>query len=301
MRSALRKFAPLPAQMPGAESDTPERIALGKALFFDVRLSINDQQSCASCHRVGEGQAGVDGLRFSPGAKGQLGSRNSPTVLNAGWHKTLFWDGRAKDLADQAKQPILNPIEMGMPNPAHVVEKLSEIPEYRAAFAQAFPGANPALTYDNLGEAIASFERTLRSESRFDDFLKGDKAALGAQEQNGLAAFLKVNCVRCHDGPLLGGELFEKLGKEHPFPYGEEDGRMAVTGKPEDRMVFKVPSLRNVALTGPWFHNGSGETLQDTVRVMGRIQLGATLTDQEVADIVAFLGELNGKDLDRRK
>lgn len=301
MRSALRKFAPLPAQMPGAENDTPERIALGKALFFDVRLSINDQQSCASCHRLGEGQAGVDGLRFSPGAKGQLGTRNSPTVLNAGWHKTLFWDGRAKDLADQAKQPILNPIEMAMPNPAHVVEKLAKIPEYRAAFAKAFPGANPALTYDNLGEAITSFERTLRSESRFDDFLRGDKAALGAQEQSGLAAFLKVNCVRCHDGPLLGGELFEKLGKEHPFPYGEEDGRMAVTGKPEDRMVFKVPSLRNVALTGPWFHNGSGETLQDTVRVMGRIQLGATLTDQEVADIVAFLGALNGKDLDRRK
>jgi cytochrome c peroxidase len=301
MRSALRKFAPLPAQMPGAENDTPERIALGKALFFDVRVSINDQQSCASCHRLGEGQAGVDGLRFSPGAKGQLGTRNSPTVLNAGWHKTLFWDGRAKDLADQAKQPILNPVEMAMPDPAHVVEKLAKIPEYHAAFAKAFPGANPALTYDNLGEAIASFERTLRSESRFDDFLKGDKAALGAQEQNGLAAFLKVNCVRCHDGPLLGGELFEKLGKEHPFPYGEEDGRMAVTGKPEDRMVFKVPSLRNVALTGPWFHNGSGETLRDAVRVMGRIQLDVTLTDQEISDIVAFLGALNGKDLDRRK
>ncbi|MBM3952462.1 MAG: c-type cytochrome [Rhodospirillales bacterium] len=301
IRSALRKFEPLPAAMPGAENDTPERIALGKALFFDTRLSINDQQSCASCHRLGEGQAGVDGLRFSPGAKGELGTRNSPTVLNAGWHKTLFWDGRAKDLADQAKQPILNPVEMAMPSPAYVVEKLAKIPEYRAAFARAFPGANPALTYDNLGEAIASFERTLRSESRFDDFLKGDKTALNAQEQDGLAAFLKVNCVRCHDGALLGGELFEKLGKVHPFPYGGDEGRFAVTGRPEDRKVFKVPSLRNVALTGPWFHNGSGETLPDAVRVMGRIQLDVNLTDQEVTDIVAFLGALNGKDLDRRK
>lgn len=299
MRKAQRSFEALPETMPGAEADTPERVALGKALYHDPRLSINDEQSCASCHPLGKGEAGMDGLRFSPGAKGELGGRNSPTVLNAGWHKTLFWDGRAKDLADQAKQPILNPVEMAMPSPEFVVAKLTKIPEYRKSFAAAFPKAEPALTYDNMAEAIAAFERTLRTEARFDDFINGDLDALSERELAGLDTFLGVNCVRCHDGALLGGELFEKLGKIHPFPFGEEEGRQAVTGKVEDRMVFKTPSLRNVALTGPWFHNGSAETLAEAVKVMGHIQLDVKLSDQETADIVAFLGALSGKELEK--
>jgi cytochrome c peroxidase len=301
IRKAARYFEPLPAAMPGAENDTPERIALGKKLFFDKRLSSNDTQACASCHRLEDGAAGVDNLPTSPGAEGQVGTRNSPTVLNAGWQKSQFWDGRAEDLADQAGQPILNPIEMGMPSEQAVIDKLAALPEYPEAFARAFPHSDPALSYANLREAIAAFERTLRSEARFDDFLRGNKTALTAQEQRGLKAFMSVNCVRCHDGPLVGGTLEEKLGKEAPFHNTTDKGRYEVTENDEDWMVFKVAQLRNVAVTGPWFHDGSGTDLGEVVRIMGRIQLAEKLKDDDVADIVAFLGALTGKALETRR
>jgi cytochrome c peroxidase len=297
MRKVQRYFEPLPQQMPGAEMDTAERVALGKQLFFDPRLSVNDAQSCASCHVLEDGKAGMDGLATSPGAEGQMGRRNSPTVLNAGWQTSQFWDGRAKDLADQARQPILNPDEMAMPSEQAVVDKLNSIAKYREGFAQAFPGAQSALTYANMAEAIAAFERTLTSEARFDDFLNGDAAALTEQEQNGLATFVRVNCVRCHDGPLLGGTLLETLGIKKSFHSQEDQGRFEVTGEERDRMIFKVAQLRNVSLTGPWFHDGSGESLEEVVRIMGDIQLGVELKDEEVADIVAFLGSLAGKEL----
>ena len=301
LRKANRYFAPLPAAMPGAENDTPARIALGKKLFADPRLSINDAQSCASCHPVENGRAGMDNLPTSPGAKGQIGTRNSPTVLNAGWQIAQFWDGRARDLADQAGQPILNPIEMGMPDAQTVVHKLEKLPAYREAFAQAFPDNEPPLTYANLAEAIAAFERTLRTESRFDDFLKGDKAALTEQEQNGLATFISINCVRCHDGPLLGGTLYEKLGAYQAFHDTKDQGRYEVTGKEDDRMVFKVSQLRNITLTGPWFHDGSAETLEEAVRLMAAMQLETKLEDQQVDDILAFLGALTGKALEQKQ
>lgn len=295
MRKALRYFEPLPASMPGAENDTPERIELGRTLYFDKRLSINDRQACATCHVLEGGRAGVDNLPTSPGAQGQLGTRNSPTVLNAGWQKTQFWDGRAKDLADQAGQPILNPIEMAMPSEQAVIDKLSRLPGYPEAFAAAFPGGEgPSLSYPNLREAIAAFERTLRSESRFDDYLRGNGDALDEAEKRGLKRFMSVNCVRCHDGPLLGGTLHEKLGKEAPYHNLEDKGRYEVTGKDEDWMVFKVSQLRNVTLTGPWFHDGTGKDLEEVVRIMARIQLATELKDDDVADIVAFLGALEG-------
>lgn len=298
MRKAARYFSPLPATMPGAENDTPERVELGKQLYFDKRLSNNDTQSCASCHRLEDGAAGVDNLPTSPGAEGQTGTRNSPTVLNAGWQKSQFWDGRAKDLADQAGQPILNPIEMGMPSEQAVIDKLASLPEYPEAFARAFPDSDQALSYANLREAIAAFERTLRTESRFDDFLNGDKSALDEQEQRGLKAFMSVNCVRCHDGPLVGGTLHEVLGVEAPFHNTEDLGRYEVTKDDKDRMVFKVSQLRNVALTGPWFHDGSGTDLGEVVRIMARIQLDTELKDAQVDDIVAFLRALNGKEFE---
>jgi len=169
IRRANRIFSPLPGAMPGSENDTPERIALGKKLYFEKRLSVNDKQSCASCHRLEDGFAGVDNLPVSPGAKGELGTRNSPTVLNAGWQDSQFWDGRAEDLVEQAKGPILNPIEMGMPDEQSVEEKIRGIAEYRNAFTSAFPGDEPAITYQNIAEAIAAFERTLITPSRFDD------------------------------------------------------------------------------------------------------------------------------------
>ncbi len=295
MRKALRYFTPLPASMPGAENDTPERIELGRKLFFEKRLSSNDSQACETCHRLDNGAPGVDRLATSPGAEGQAGTRNSPTVFNAGWQKSQFWDGRATDLADQAGQPILNPIEMGMPDEQAVIDKLAALPEFVDAFKQAFPDAEPALTYTNLRKAIAAFERTLRTEARFDDFLRGDGQALNEQEQRGLKAFISVNCVRCHDGPLVGGTLHETLGVEAPFHNTADQGRFTVTKDEKDKMVFKVAQLRNVTLTGPWFHDGSGTNLHEVVRVMGRIQLGTDLEDSEVDDIVAFLHSLSGK------
>lgn len=299
LRKAQRSFEPLPAAMPGAEHDTQALIELGKKLYFDPRLSINDRQSCASCHPVGPGLAGMDSLPTSPGAEGKLGVRNSPTVLNAGWQKMQFWDGRAKDLEDQAGQPILNPVEMAMPSAEAVVDKLKATQDYPDAFAAVFQGEADPLTYANLSRALAAFERTLRTESRFDDFLKGDTKALSEAEQRGLATFMKVNCVRCHDGPLLGGAMLEKLGVYAEFPSTDE-GRFEVTGEEKDRKLFKVAQLRNVALTGPWFHNGSATSLEEAIGTMARVQLDLALTDAQIADLASFLKSLSGKELEAK-
>jgi cytochrome c peroxidase len=292
---ANRIFSPLPAAMPGSENDTPERIALGKQLYFEKRLSINDTQSCASCHLLEDGFAGVDNLPVSPGAKGEPGTRNSPTVLNAGWQDSQFWDGRAADLVEQAKGPILNPIEMGMPDEQTVEEKLRGIAAYRNTFATAFPGDAPAITYQNIAEAIAAFERTLITPARFDDFMNGDADALSEAEQRGLETFIKVDCKACHDGKLVGGETYEPLGKEHPYENQSDQGMYALTQNEDDRMFFKVAPLRNVALTAPYFHDGKIKTLDEAVRKMGKLQLDEELTDQQVSDITSFLKALTDK------
>lgn len=294
-RKALRYFSPLPEQMPGTEKDTPAMVALGRQLYFDTRLSVNDTQSCNHCHRLDASQSGVDNLPVSIGARGERGTRNAPTVLNAGWHTAQFWDGRAKDLAEQAKGPIINPIEMGMPDAEAVEKKLRAIEEYNVTFAEAFPGVEPAITYDTITRAIAAFERTLRTADRFDEFLQGDSAALNPQQQRGLERFIGLNCVSCHDGALLGGELFERLGKENAYEDQSDTGLYALSGDEDDRMVFKVPSLRNVALTAPYFHNGKVATLEQAVKEMAWLQLSERLDEQGVADIVAFLKALNGE------
>ncbi|MEN8205502.1 MAG: cytochrome c peroxidase [Pseudomonadota bacterium] len=292
---ANRIFSPLPDTMPGSENDTPERIALGKKLYFEKRLSINDTQSCASCHLLENGSAGVDNLPVSPGAKGELGTRNSPTVLNAGWQDSQFWDGRAEDLVEQAKGPILNPVEMGMPDEQTVEKKIRGIAEYRDAFAAAFPGVEPAISYQNIAEAIAAFERTLITPARFDDFMNGDADALSEAEQRGLRAFIKIDCKACHDGKLVGGETYEPLGKEHPYENQADQGMYTVTKDEDDRMFFKVAPLRNVALTAPYFHDGKIKTLDEAVRTMGKLQLDEELTDQQVSDITSFLKALTDK------
>jgi len=295
MRQANRYFAPLPAVMPGSENDTLERVALGKKLFFEKRLSINNTQSCATCHRLKNGFAGVDNLSTSPGAKGEKGTRNSPTVLNSGWQDGQFWDGRAKDLVEQAKGPILNPIEMGMPDEKTVEKKIRGIGEYQNAFTKAFPESKIAITYQNIAEAIAAFERTLITPARFDDFMNGDVNALSEAELRGLKAFIKLDCKSCHDGKLLGGEAYETLGKENPYENQSDPGIYALTKDEDDRMVFKVSSLRNVALTAPYFHDGKIKTLDDAVRKMGKLQLDKELNEQQVKDITAFLKTLNDK------
>jgi cytochrome c peroxidase len=295
IRRANRYFSPLADTMPGSENDTPERIALGKQLYFEKRLSVNDTQSCASCHRLEDGFAGVDNLATSPGAKGEPGTRNSPTVLNAGWQDSQFWDGRAEDLVEQAKGPILNPVEMGMPDEQTVEGKIRGIAEYRDAFSAAFPGEEPAVTYQNIAEAIAAFERTLITPARFDDFMNGAADALSEAEQRGLKAFIRTDCTSCHDGILVGGETYEPLGKEHPYENQSDQGMYEVTKDEDDRMFFKVAPLRNVALTAPYFHDGKIQTLDEAVRKMGKLQLDEELTDKQVGDIVSFLKTLTDK------
>ena len=295
LRRASRYLETLPAAMPGSEKDSEAKIALGRDLFFDARLSINDQQSCSTCHPVNDGRAGMDNLATSPGAQGQMGTRNTPTVFNAGWQASQFWDGRAADLVEQAKGPIINPIEMAMPSAEAVEHKLRGIPDYVTRFDAVFAQGGESLTYDNVAEAIAAFERTLRTESRLDDFLGGQLDALDEVELRGLKTFIKSNCVKCHDGPLAGGGVIEKLGEHGEYQNLSDLGRFEVTGEERHKFMFKVPSLRNVELTAPYFHDGGIATLEEAVRLMARLQLGRELKGQEARDIVAFLKTMTGK------
>lgn len=294
-RQALELISPLPDQMPGADKDTKAQIALGERLFFEKRLSKNETQSCNSCHAVDQGRGGVDNLPTSPGAFGKRGGRNSPTVLNAGLHIAQFWDGRAETLEDQAKGPILNPIEMGMTDSSEVLTRLKADQRYVQEFKQAFPGQAEAITYDNLAKAIAAFERTLLTRDRFDDFLKGSDRALSEREIKGLENFLKVGCTTCHNGPLLGGNGFRKIGILEPYSNLADKGRIEVTKDELDEYVFKIQSLRNIALTAPYFHDGKHANLADAVREMAWLQLGQKLDDSQVGDIVAFLNALSDK------
>ena len=229
----------------------------------------------------------------------ERGDRNSPTSVNAGFHYAQFWDGRADDLKAQAKGPILNPIEMGMPSEEAVIKKLSAMSEYPKLFAAAFSNQKEPLTYDNLAEAIAAFERTLISRDRFDEYLKGKTDALSLQEQKGLKTFIETGCLSCHSGVALGGSELKKLGMFDAYkPNGkdnEDHGRQKVTSAKADADLFNVPSLRNIALTAPYFHDGQVATLDEAGRIMAKIQLNKDLSDTETADIVAFLKALNGK------
>ena len=293
--SALKVLEPIPEKMPGCENDTPARVKLGRDLFFEKKLSANNTQSCNSCHAVDHNRGGVDNEPTSPGAFGKRGGRNSPTVLNAGFHVAQFWDGRAKTLEDQAKGPVLNPGEMGMPSEAAVVEKLKAEKKYVGAFKKAFPGESDPVTYDNFAKAVGSFERTLRTHDRFDDFLKGDNKALTAAELKGLDTFLSIGCTTCHTGPLLGGNDYKKLGILNAYENTADKGRIEVTKEDYDEFVFKVPSLRNVALTAPYFHDGSQKTLEQTVQKMAWLQLGKKLSAEETSDLTAFLRALSDK------
>lgn len=288
----LALFKPLPPVMddPGAHL-SPERIALGRMLFFDARLSKNHELSCNSCHRLDNW--GVDGEQTSPGHLGQRGTRNSPSVYNAAMHVAQFWDGRAKTVEEQALGPILNPVEMAMPDAERVVATLQSIPGYVDAFAAAFP-SDPAITFEKVGIAIGAFERKLLTPGRFDRYLAGDGAALTLAERQGLDEFVASGCPTCHVGPGLGGVMFQKIGVVKPYETADL-GRFAVTTKETDKHVFKVPSLRNVAETGPYLHDGSVAELEEVVRIMSRHQLGRELDAEQVQEIVTFLGALTGE------
>ena len=290
---AHRVFGSLPDEAPNpANPLADEKIALGRMLYYDTRLSKNHDVACNSCHQLDK--HGVDGEATSPGHKGQRGDRNSPTVYNAAFHVAQFWDGRAADVEEQAKGPVLNPIEMAMPSEEAVLVVLRSIPGYPPLFAAAFPGDGDPVTYDNLARAIGAFERRLVTPSRFDAFLEGEDGALSDAEVEGLETFLGVGCNFCHNGAVIGGNAYHKLGVIEPYET-QDPGRFAVTGAEADRQVFKVPSLRNVEKTGPWFHDGSKKTLDDTIRSMARHQLGRTLTHEQVKSIRSFLASLTGE------
>jgi len=282
----------LPAEATSPDNPiTPQKIALGRMLYYDNRLSIDGKVSCNSCHLLGA--YGVDNEPTSPGHEGKRGARNSPTVYNAAFQFAEFWDGRAKDVEEQAKGPVLNPVEMGMPDPNYVVKILKGIPGYAPLFRAAFPGEPDPITYDNAARAIGAFERRLVTPSRFDAFLSGQSDALTDAEVAGLSTFLETGCPTCHMTATVGGKMFQKIGLVHPYPT-EDLGRYAVTKNEADKYFFKVPSLRNVAKTAPYFHDGSVKTLPEAVRKMAWHQLGKDLSDADVQSIVVFLGSLTG-------
>jgi len=290
----MQFFAPLPKNMDLADAPvSPEQIVLGKKLFFETKLSKDGSISCNSCH--GLDTFGVDNRSFSLGVGDLLGGRNSPTVLNAAGHKTQFWDGRAANVEEQAKGPILNPVEMAMDSAEQVIGVLEKDADYPAMFAQAFPDDAKPLSWDNLASAIGAFERQLVTPAPWDDFLQGDGNALTPLEKKGFKAFIDTGCFGCHNGPYMGGQIYMKLGLVNPWPNQEDPGREAITGNKGHRMVFKVPSLRNVAKTGPYFHDGSVKELKEAVQMMSHHQRGIDLTDEELDSIVAFLDSLTGE------
>jgi len=269
----------------------PALVELGKKLYFDPRLSKSGFISCNSCHNLSMG--GSDNLKTSIGHNWQKGPINAPTVLNSSMNVAQFWDGRAPDLKAQAGGPIANPGEMAFTHEL-AVEVLTTIPGYVAEFQRAF--GRPGIDIDRVTGAIAAFEETLVTpNSRFDKWLAGHNRALTLEEQSGYEHFKSSGCTACHNGPAAGGASFRKMGIVEPYRTDNPaEGRVAVTGKDADRFNFKVPTLRNVELTYPYFHDGAADTLAEAVEVMGRIQLGRRYTPDETAKIVAFLKALTG-------
>ncbi|MES9972503.1 MAG: cytochrome-c peroxidase [Candidatus Thiodiazotropha sp.] len=326
----------LPTSAPYPEDNPPssEKIKLGEKLFFDTRLSADSTLACASCHEISNTKGGGDGLSASIGIHGQQGTRNAPTVLNAAFQKVLFWDGRAVSLEDQAKGPLINPIEMGMPSLDRVVERVNGIPEYQTLFEAAFPN-QPGITIDTIAKAIAAYERTLITpDSPYDRFIKGDASALSEKQIRGMVLFESTGCVLCHSGPNFSAASY--FGEDTPyriFPSVpntvyehrhrlSEDLGASTSRDGGGRGVWRVPSLRNVTRTAPYFHNGSVTSLDEAVRIMAQVQLGKTisndetddktiqwlngeqrlkvathqaLSDTEVGEIVAFLKALEGE------
>lgn len=294
LEEALDNFEPLPDQ-PVFKAGNPfnkAKMKLGKMLFFEPRLSKSGVFSCNSCHNMGTG--GVDNAPLSTGHKWQVGGRNAPTVLNAALHIAQFWDGRAEDVEAQAQGPVLAGVEMASTKDL-VLKRLKSIPEYVTLFREAFPGDKDPLTYKHMADAIGAFERTLLTPSRFDDFLKGNEKALSEKEKAGLNTFMDKNCILCHKGVTVGGGMYQKFGVENPYQNQGDKGRYEITKDKDDMYVFKVPSLRNIELTYPYFHDGKVWDLKEAVRTMGWTQLGEKLTEREVDNIIAFLKSLTGK------
>lgn len=300
---ALPDKPPIPADNPQSDA----KVELGKILFFDPRLSSNGVLSCNSCHNVMA--SGTDNRPVSIGVKDQKGGRSAPTVWNSAFLTVQFWDGRAPSLEEQAKGPVTNPVEMGMKDWDTVIKLLKDIPGYEPLFKTAFGDNNP-LTADNAAKAIAAYERTLITPNTpYDRYVKGEKTALTAQQIKGMNTFEEVGCSTCHTGPNFSGPATTAMGtgffmKFPTYPGSKYDskyqltkdlGRYNVTKKNDDKHLWRVPTLRNIALTAPYFHTGAVPTLDVAVRVMAKVQLNKDLKDDQVQDIVAFLNTLTGE------
>jgi cytochrome c peroxidase len=299
MQKARGLFKPIPASPMALKGNpaTPAKAALGKMLFFEPRLSASYLISCNSCHNVGLG--GGDMQETSIGHGWQKGPRNAPTVLNSVYNIAQFWDGRAKDLADQAKGPVQASVEMNN-TPARVVETLKSMPAYVTAFKKAFPSQADPVTFDNMAKAIEVFEATLNTpDARFDKFLKGERTALSLKEQKGLALFIDKGCAACHGGVNMGGSGYFPFGvvtaPDASIRPAEDLGRFKVTQAENEKFSFKSPTLRNILLTPPYFHSGKVWKLSEAVALMGTVQLGKKISPEENDMIVAFLSSLTGR------
>ncbi|TNE86319.1 MAG: c-type cytochrome [Deltaproteobacteria bacterium] len=286
-------FKPLPKDMAvDGKARTEAMIDLGRQLYYDARLSKNHDISCNSCHMLDK--YGQDGEPTSPGHKGQRGGRNSPTTYNAALHLSQFWDGRAADVEEQAKGPVLNPVEMAMPDEGYVLKVLTSIPGYQEGFKAAFPDDEDPITYDNFAKAVGAFERGLVTPAPFDKYLEGDAAALTDEQKAGLDLYVSTGCTTCHNGVAVGGAMYQKLGLVKPYETADK-GRGDLTGNEAENYFFKVPSLRNITETAPYFHDGSIASLDEAVKLMASHQLGKELDDAQVKSIVTFLGALKGE------
>ncbi|MCO6494907.1 MAG: c-type cytochrome [Bacteroidetes bacterium] len=293
MELAKATFGTLPEVAANPDNAlTEDKVLLGRVLFFDTRLSKKGNISCNSCHSLDK--FGVDNEPTSPGDDGVRGGRNSPTVFNAALQHMQFWDGRAKDVEEQAGGPILNPVEHNIPDSGFLIKKLSKVPMYKDLFAKAFPDDKTPITYANLTKAIGAFERTLITPSRVDKFIAGDLNALTPEEKTGFQVFMDAGCNTCHNGPAAGGMLLQKFGVYSDYwtqtkSSKVDDGRFEVTKDENDKYFFKVPTLRNVEKTFPYFHDGGITDLNEAVRIMGKVQLNKDLSNEQIASIVSFL------------
>lgn len=299
LEEAQALFGTLPADFSEAEYPTaPERVALGRALFFDPRWSVDQDVSCATCHRAA--LYGTDGLDKSIGVRGQQHVRNAPTVLNIAGDFAGNWRGELENVEAQAEKAAVGRFSTGHTDHEGWIAQIEGVDGYLTMFQRAFPGEEDPITPTNLSLAIGAYERTLVTPAPFDSYLEGDVSALTREARAGLRTFIDTGCASCHNGINVGGRMLQKFGVYRNYweATGSEEidnGRFDITGDEADLYVFKVPLLRNVAMTAPYFHDGSVATLPEAVRIMATVQLDETLTEQEVEDIVAFLHSLTGK------
>jgi cytochrome c peroxidase len=299
LKQARQVFSPLPPVMASERNPvTPEKVSLGKILFYETRISVDGTVSCARCHPIGLYAA--DGLKKSIGNNCKLNPRNAPTILNTAGQISAHWIGNRTGVEDQARQSVIGPPSFGMPSYEEVEKRLREIKGYGLLFREAFPQDREPVTVENFSKAVGAFERTLVTPSRFDLFLSGDVKSMTEREKRGLEKFMEAGCVICHSGAYAGGEAYRKFGLFEPYwKYTKsepiDEGRFAVTKEESDKYVFKVPVLRNVEKTAPYFHDGSVDSLERAEWIMGKTQLGKELSKEDLGDIIAFLKSLTGK------